>query len=165
MTGAGRKPRMKRKPREPAQLHWPDFPTREPLSSCQPGLPAPHPAPSCLCFSDPVCVLCLNHGCSPWFSGWEPTAPVSMVTGKLLAPCASKGTFPLAAACPGRPHNKRLLGARPLTLACQEENLASADRRCVTSQKYPSAERVDVHTPWPVSLTCALAGFDGIWRL
>lgn len=42
-------------------------------------------------------------------------------------PCASKETFPLsapAAACLGRPHNKPLLRARPLTLACQEENLA-----------------------------------------
>lgn len=50
-----------------------------------------------------------------------------MVTGKLLVPCASKETFPLSAlavACLGWPHNKLLLRARPLTLACQEENLS-----------------------------------------
>lgn len=50
-----------------------------------------------------------------------------------------------AAACPRRPHNKQLIGARPLTLACQEENLVFAERGFATSQKYPSAERVDVH--------------------
>lgn len=75
--------------------------------------------------------------------------PVSMVTGKLLAPCASKGTFPLpalAAACPRRAHNKRLLQARPLTLTCQEENLAFAKQGCAASQKYSSTEHVDAHT-------------------
>lgn len=46
------------------------------------GLPAPHPAPPVSAFQT-LCVLCLNHCCSPWFSGWEPTVPVSMVTGKL----------------------------------------------------------------------------------
>lgn len=92
-------------PSEPAQLQRPDFPPREPFSSCQARAACPSPPPqhtplspatraplAFLCFSDPVCVLCLNHGCSLWFSGWEPTVPVAMVTGKLLAPCASKGT-------------------------------------------------------------------------
>lgn len=139
---------MKRKPREPAQLHWPDFPTREPLSSCQPRLPAPHPSPSCLCFSDPMCVLCLNHGCSPWFSGWEPTAPVSMVTGKLLAPCASKGTFPLqalSAACPRRPHNKAPPSQASNPCLPGEEPCLCRVRLCNLTET-PPAERVDVHT-------------------
>lgn len=131
---------MKREPCEPAQLHWPDFPTRESLSSCQPGPPAPHPGPSCLRFSDPVCVLCLNHGllslvlrlgthCACFHGHWEALSAMCF-KGNLSPPSA-------ATACPRRPHNKRLLRARPLTLACQEENLAFAERGCETSQTSP----------------------------
>lgn len=89
---------MKRKPREPSKHYWLDLPTREPLSFCQANsAPSPSPPPQphlplSFLLSD---FLFFRHGCSNWFSGWEPTEPVAMVTGKLFVPCASKGTFPL----------------------------------------------------------------------
>lgn len=104
----------------------------EPPGPCRP-LP---PAPPVLAFQT-LCVLCLNRDCSPWFSGWEPTAPVSMVTGKLLVPCASKGTFPLRARtrCLPRPPHSQGPPSRASDRTCREENLAFAEQGCVTSRK------------------------------
>ena len=125
---------MKRKPREPAWLHWPDSPTREPLSSCQ----SPRAAcPSRLRFSDPrACltfesrllslVLRLGTHCACFHGHWE----------ALRAMCFKGNLSPRGAraACPRRPHNERLLGARPLTPAARPEgSLPSAQSGCAAS--------------------------------
>ena len=112
---------MKRKPREPAWLHWPDSPTREPLSSCQPPRAA---CPSRLRFSDPrACltfesrllslVLRLGTHCACFHGHWEALRAMCF-KGNLSPPGAR-------AACPRRPHNERLLRARPLTPAARRE--------------------------------------------
>ena len=82
-------------------------------------------------------VLRLGTHCACFHGHWEALSTMCF-KGNLSPPSA-------ASACPRRPHNKRLLGARPLTLACQEENLASAERGCETSQAYLSAKCMDVH--------------------
>lgn len=91
---------MKRKPREPDQHYWLDLPTGEPLSFCQansaptflphtPDLTSPSLFPSFRLFLFP------RHGCSNLVLRLGTHWAVAMVTGKLLVPCASKGTFPL----------------------------------------------------------------------
>lgn len=157
MTSEKKASRMKRKPHEPARLHWPDFPTREPLSSCQPGAACPSPGPSCLCFSDSVCfvfeslllslVLRLGTHCACFHGHWEALSAMCF-KGNLSPPST-------AAACPRLAHNECLLQARPLTQACQEEDLAFAKRGCTASQKYPSAECVDVYTLVTHESSCA----------
>lgn len=90
---------MKRKPREPEQHYWLDLPTREPLSFCQANFtsaPLPHtpdPTSPSLLLSD--FFLFLRQGCSNLVLRLGTHWAVAMVTGKLLVPCASKGTFPL----------------------------------------------------------------------
>lgn len=91
---------MKRKPREPDQHYWLDLPTREPLSFCQANsaptsLPyTPDPTSPSL-FPSFRLFLFLRHGCSNLVLRLGTHWAVAMVTGKLFAPCASKGTFPL----------------------------------------------------------------------
>ena len=91
---------MKRKPHEPDQNYWLDLPAREPLSFCQANsaptsLPhTPDPTSPSL-FPSFRLFLFLRHGCSNLVLRLGTHWAVAMVTGKLLVPCASKGTFPL----------------------------------------------------------------------
>ena len=112
---------MKRKPCEPAGLHWPESPTREPLSSWQPARAA---CPSRLRLSDPgACltfesrllslVLRLGTHCACFHGHWEALSAMCF-KGNLSPPGAR-------AACPRRPHNEPLLRARPLTLTARPE--------------------------------------------